>query len=217
MQVTPANRSILCRDKETFSGSGAAASPLGGQLFPAIVLLAIGLRPGSLGLILLSCLLVVVVSLVISWIIAPRSTLRLFVWIFFRLFYRIHIYGRENIPDQGPALLAGNHVSWLDGVLLLFVNRRIVRAMVYEGNFRSRIMQTLVRQWGARRPEDDRPRNSQWPRGVAAGRAGGHVSRRRRDSLRVDAEFQTGHLEDSGRNTGSRDSGLLRRSVGEYL
>ncbi len=123
-------------------------SPMG-IVCPAIALLAIGLRPGSIGMVLLIGLLVVVVALVVSWIIAPRATLRLFVWIFFRLFYRLHIYGRENIPDQGPALLAGNHVSWLDGVLLLFVNRRIVRAMVYEGNFRSRIMQTLVRQWGA--------------------------------------------------------------------
>ncbi|MCH5374125.1 MAG: AMP-binding protein, partial [Planctomycetes bacterium] len=116
---------------------------------PAIAFVTFGLSPRVVGLILLSCFLLLLAGAVISWIITPQGTLRAFVWLFFRLFYRIHVEGRENIPEQGAALLAGNHVSWLDGVLLLFVNRRIVRAMVYEGNFRNPIMLKLVDQWGA--------------------------------------------------------------------
>ncbi len=36
---------------------------------------------------------------------------------YFRLFYRLKVYGQENIPE-GPALLASNHVSFYDPPLI---------------------------------------------------------------------------------------------------
>jgi acyl-[acyl-carrier-protein]-phospholipid O-acyltransferase/long-chain-fatty-acid--[acyl-carrier-protein] ligase len=35
-----------------------------------------------------------------------------------RLLYRVRVWGAENIPARGPALLASNHVSGLDGLLI---------------------------------------------------------------------------------------------------
>jgi len=37
--------------------------------------------------------------------------------VFCNLFFRIHVYGRENIPDKGAFVLVGNHQSYLDPVL----------------------------------------------------------------------------------------------------
>lgn len=41
--------------------------------------------------------------------------------IFFRLFYRVRIEGAENLPKEGPFVLASNHVSYLDGQLMYFM------------------------------------------------------------------------------------------------
>jgi len=38
---------------------------------------------------------------------------------YLRLYHRLHITGRERIPDRGPVLLVANHASHLDTVCLL--------------------------------------------------------------------------------------------------
>jgi acyl-[acyl-carrier-protein]-phospholipid O-acyltransferase/long-chain-fatty-acid--[acyl-carrier-protein] ligase len=45
--------------------------------------------------------------------------------------YRVTVHGRENLPETGGALLVANHVSWVDGVLLLITSSRLVRFMAY--------------------------------------------------------------------------------------
>ncbi|MGH3745336.1 MAG: lysophospholipid acyltransferase family protein, partial [Mycobacteriales bacterium] len=43
-----------------------------------------------------------------------------------RTLYRPWIEGLENVPDEGAAILASNHLSWLDWIFLpLLVPRRI--------------------------------------------------------------------------------------------
>ena len=43
-----------------------------------------------------------------------------------RLIFRPWIHGKENIPDEGPAILASNHLSFSDSIFLpLMVDRRI--------------------------------------------------------------------------------------------
>lgn len=37
------------------------------------------------------------------------------------LFFRPNVVGRENIPKDGPYVLAGNHTKWLDPVMLVGV------------------------------------------------------------------------------------------------
>jgi long-chain acyl-CoA synthetase len=38
--------------------------------------------------------------------------------LFFRLFSRMSIKGRDNIPERGPYMLASNHASYLDGFVV---------------------------------------------------------------------------------------------------
>lgn len=61
----------------------------------------------------------------------PQATIRFFVWLLSRFAYRIRIYGRENIPQQGSALLVANHVSWIDGALILLASSRPIRMIAY--------------------------------------------------------------------------------------
>ncbi|HUF83948.1 MAG TPA: lysophospholipid acyltransferase family protein, partial [Acidimicrobiia bacterium] len=43
-----------------------------------------------------------------------------------RFLWRVHTVGLENVPAQGPAILAPNHISFLDSAFLLFsLPRRI--------------------------------------------------------------------------------------------
>jgi acyl-[acyl-carrier-protein]-phospholipid O-acyltransferase / long-chain-fatty-acid--[acyl-carrier-protein] ligase len=58
------------------------------------------------------------------------------------------VYGRPNLPEDGPALLAPNHVTWLDGLLLVAVSPRPVRLIVSRNLIESRWMRGLARIMG---------------------------------------------------------------------
>ena len=51
---------------------------------------------------------------------------RIMSWVLIRLVYRIRVKGLHNIPDEGPAIIASNHVSFVDGPLLMGVSKRPV-------------------------------------------------------------------------------------------
>ncbi|MDQ1442548.1 MAG: 1-acyl-sn-glycerol-3-phosphate acyltransferase, partial [Acidimicrobiaceae bacterium] len=41
-----------------------------------------------------------------------------------RFFYRVKVEGMENVPQDGPVILASNHVSFCDSIFLPLVLRR---------------------------------------------------------------------------------------------
>jgi acyl-[acyl-carrier-protein]-phospholipid O-acyltransferase/long-chain-fatty-acid--[acyl-carrier-protein] ligase len=86
---------------------------------------------------------------VISVLLVPRQVGKAIGWTALKPFYRIHRHGLEHVPRTGGALLVANHVSWLDGPVMMMMTPRLVRTMVYAGNFRSRIMQYAARRWEA--------------------------------------------------------------------
>ncbi len=61
----------------------------------------------------------------------PDATIRFVVWLASATFYRVRVRGRENLPATGGALLVANHVSWLDGILLLLTSSRPIRMLAY--------------------------------------------------------------------------------------
>jgi 1-acyl-sn-glycerol-3-phosphate acyltransferase len=97
---------------------------------------------------LLAGLLTIPVLFYIVWLI-PQATLRFAVWLLANSAYRIRIYGQEHLPERGGALLIPNHVSWIDGILLMLTSSRPIRMMVWEGNFHNRFLKMLADQWGA--------------------------------------------------------------------
>ena len=71
----------------------------------------------------------------------PQASIKFFAWLTTHSLYRIHVYGGKNLPEQGGAILAPNHVSWLDGLLLLTISSRQVRML---------IDQSLLTNWWTR-------------------------------------------------------------------
>ena len=44
----------------------------------------------------------------------------------FRIALRMHVTGRENVPPTGPVILASNHLSFIDSMVIpLSVPRRV--------------------------------------------------------------------------------------------
>ena len=78
----------------------------------------------------------------------PQATLRFMAWMLSRSIYRVRSSGMENIPEEGGAVLAPNHVTWVDGILLVLTSPRPVRMVVFSGNFKSRLLNFLGRIFG---------------------------------------------------------------------
>ncbi|HTN75883.1 MAG TPA: MFS transporter [Pirellulaceae bacterium] len=78
----------------------------------------------------------------------PQAVIRFFVWLMAHTLYRIKVFGRENLPDEGGALLVANHISWLDGILLLLTSSRPIRMIVYAGNFQQPWLKWMANLYG---------------------------------------------------------------------
>ncbi|MGB7326609.1 MAG: AMP-binding protein [Rubripirellula sp.] len=86
-------------------------------------------------LIALTIIAIVVVGLVVLAIISPRRFVRLPFQILLPILYRRKIVGLENLPTTGGCVVISNHVSWIDGILILWMLPRNVRFIVDGGNF----------------------------------------------------------------------------------
>ncbi len=83
----------------------------------------------------------------------PYLVVRSLGGLFVRVFYRLHVYGRENIPDRGPALLVCNHVSYIDFLLLSVAQPRFIRYVFFAGWTKVLFIRHLLR-WGRAIPID---------------------------------------------------------------
>lgn len=64
--------------------------------------------------------------------LVPEFFMRFLAWIYIRLMYRIEVHGVEtHVPDEGPALLVCNHVSYMDALLLSSAVPRPIRFVMY--------------------------------------------------------------------------------------
>ena len=95
----------------------------------AIVLLQSGLNIPQL--LLITAILNAVVAIYIFSLV-PEFAMRFMVWIAVKLMYRVKVEGiEEHVPDEGPALLVCNHVSYVDALVLGGAVPRPVRFVMY--------------------------------------------------------------------------------------
>ena len=66
----------------------------------------------------------------------------------FILVYRPTFIGRNNIPKEGPVILAGNHTGILDAALMIAGPKRIVHMMAKKEIFKSKISSMFFRSMG---------------------------------------------------------------------
>jgi 1-acyl-sn-glycerol-3-phosphate acyltransferase len=67
----------------------------------------------------------------------------------FRVLFTYDCLGEENLPASGPAVVAANHPSYLDPVLLSLQVRRPIRFMAWDALFRVPLLGALIRTFGA--------------------------------------------------------------------
>lgn len=104
----------------------------GGMLFASGGFWIVGNYPfyfSAREIFLLCGILTIPVMLYIIFLI-PQATIRFMAWLITHSAYRIRVNNRHNLPEEGAALLAPNHVSWIDGLLLVAVSPRPVRLII---------------------------------------------------------------------------------------
>lgn len=79
------------------------------------------------------------------FLLVPEYLLRFVAWVLTHLIYRFHIRGREHIPSEGPAILACNHVSFVDAVLLMAASPRPIYFIMDYRIFRNPVLGFIFR------------------------------------------------------------------------
>jgi 1-acyl-sn-glycerol-3-phosphate acyltransferase len=87
-------------------------------------------------------------ALVAIWIftIVPEFAMRFLSWLLVRTMYRLKLHGIEkHVPDEGPALIVCNHVSYMDALILSASIPRPVRFVMYYRIFNIPVMSWIFR------------------------------------------------------------------------
>jgi 1-acyl-sn-glycerol-3-phosphate acyltransferase len=92
-----------------------------------------------------------VASIVVAlWIftIVPEFAMRFVSWLLVRALYRLRVRGVEqHVPDEGPALIVCNHVSYMDALILAATIPRPVRFVMYHKIFSFKLFGIGVMPW----------------------------------------------------------------------
>lgn len=72
------------------------------------------------------------------------------VTLYFYIYHRVSIYGKENLPEERPVILASNHASYLDPplVALGFTPERL-NFIAWDGLFKNKLFGAIISKLGA--------------------------------------------------------------------
>ena len=108
----------------------------------AIVVFKLGFTIPQLFLIaaiLNACVAIYIYTLV------PEFLMRFIMWMLIHSVYRLRKEGLENIPDEGPAVLVCNHVSFVDALVIAAGCPRPIRFVMDHNIFRTPILNFVFR------------------------------------------------------------------------
>ena len=77
------------------------------------------------------------------------STLKFIAYKLFRVLFAVEYHGLENVPPNGAVIIAGNHPSYLDPVLIWLPIQRTIHFMAWDALFRVPLLGQLIRSLGA--------------------------------------------------------------------
>jgi acyl-[acyl-carrier-protein]-phospholipid O-acyltransferase/long-chain-fatty-acid--[acyl-carrier-protein] ligase len=78
----------------------------------------------------------------LKWL--PRQSLRLLHWFVLRVFYKVRVIGRENLPERGGALLVCNHLSYADPFFVAAATRRNIRFLMFDDYYSKPIIRQFA-------------------------------------------------------------------------
>lgn len=90
--------------------------------------------------------------------VVPEFVMRFIIWIMFHTMYRVKHTGLEKIPEEGPAVLVCNHVSYVDALLLAGACKRPVRFVMFKPIYHLPVLNFIFRT-GKAIPIDSKRKN----------------------------------------------------------
>lgn len=129
--IVPLHSFIQLRCPDAIRGRVIAVSNFTGWIGVLVSAGMVGLFCGKLGIdastmfLAMGLLTLVLAAAVV--ILLPDFLVRLLIVLLTRVIYRIRVFGVNNVPAQGPALIISNHVSWIDPLVLLATQQRRIR------------------------------------------------------------------------------------------
>jgi 1-acyl-sn-glycerol-3-phosphate acyltransferase len=95
-------------------------------------------------LFLMTAILNAVVAVYIFSLV-PEFLMRFLVWMLIHTIYRVKVTGEEHIPDRGPVIIAANHVSFVDPLIIGGMVRRPIRFVMYYKIFNVPVLNFIFR------------------------------------------------------------------------
>jgi 1-acyl-sn-glycerol-3-phosphate acyltransferase len=81
--------------------------------------------------------------------LVPEFLIRFMAWLLIKAAYRLRSKGTEYIPEEGPAVLVSNHVSFVDSLVIMGASPRPVRFVMDHRIFRLPLLSYIFRHSGA--------------------------------------------------------------------
>jgi 1-acyl-sn-glycerol-3-phosphate acyltransferase len=99
-------------------------------------------------LFMLTAILNALVAIYIFTLV-PEFLMRFLVWILIHTIYRVRTTGLDRIPDEGAVIVAANHVSFADPLIIAGMVRRPIRFVMYYRIYRIPILKFIFKTGGA--------------------------------------------------------------------
>jgi hypothetical protein len=149
LYIVPLYALVQLRSDPAHRSRIIAANNILNALFMVVAaLLAIGLF--ALGLTIPQILLVTALMnaavAIYIYTLVPEFLMRFIVWLLIHSVYRLEKSGLENIPEEGPAILASNHVSFVDALVIMAACRRPVRFVMDHNIFKIPVLKFVFRE-----------------------------------------------------------------------
>lgn len=102
----------------------------------------------------------------------PEFAMRFVVWLLSHTMYRVSHNDLERIPEEGPALIVCNHVTYVDALLLAGAVRRPIRFIMFKPIFDIPVLNFVFRTGGAIPIQSEREDKAAYDRAFADIREG---------------------------------------------
>jgi hypothetical protein len=79
------------------------------------------------------------------YLLVPEFLMRFLAWMLVHSVYRLRKSGLDNIPESGAAVLACNHVSFVDAIVVLAASPRPIRFIMDHQIFRTPVLRFVFR------------------------------------------------------------------------
>jgi 1-acyl-sn-glycerol-3-phosphate acyltransferase len=146
--IVPLYAMVQERSEPTHRSRIIAANNILNALFMvASAVFAIGLLRAGLSLVDLFLVTALMNAAVAAYIysLVPEFLLRFVAWLLVHTMYRVERRGLDRVPDEGPCVVACNHVSYVDAVVISAYVRRPIRFVMDHRIFATPLMGFLFR------------------------------------------------------------------------